>query len=143
MRRKHVYFGNDVTYHFYCWLTASGHLNAATMIDQAFERAIEEPAPFESQPLDTVQWKLTDDLRGWFQEHCWPLSGAELLPGEYTPGEFGDVEEPREAILMALLGWAASQIQWHVVAEALLRDCGKWNPDQFAVAHSHDEEGDA
>jgi hypothetical protein len=126
---RHVNFGNDSTYHVYTWFIESEQADIALMIQQAFDFAADVEDAIELQPLETVEKKLGESLDAWFELNCWPSLGAESYPHEYCPGDFPGPDNVNESLLGALAGFAAQDIRWYAIAEALLRDAGKWNPD--------------
>jgi hypothetical protein len=128
-------FGNEPTYIFFEWVREAGLGDVQGLIVEAFDHAEKtgETVPGEGigeSVHEALAFILDDklvDVLGFVSledgaDACHPVSSATLTN--------------------QLLHFAALQINFWRVAEALLRDAGKWNPDE-SVPKVEGDEADA
>ncbi len=137
-RLRHVNFRNDATFHAYAWIVSSGEVDWQDMVEAAFDRADVGPdlKAVEGEPLFDVELHLANLLRHKFDSEYWPElcgeNGRPEAPMDYVPGDLslclGDPDVLR-GLLFPLVAFAAMSIDWGAIGEALLRDAGKWNPE--------------
>ena len=122
-------FVNQPTFHFYKWLKDGNYFNVSKLIEEAFEQ------------LETdEQHALTDDtslcLRNQLSQLLFDeLEVSVLGVTEISSDAIGCVEPGDESdgamfLVRPLVEWALSEIYFYVVAEKLLMDHGKWNPER-------------
>lgn len=130
-------FWNAETFHFFQWLTKTDAASPQALIDRAIEK-VDDPEPEERSGLETmlgngciaVREALSGLLSELLEDALFLLNGkpmdvCTILDCEDRKGglDINDLFEP-------LLKHAVANVDCDVVAEALLRRAGKWNPDR-------------
>jgi hypothetical protein len=117
-------FWNRQTFHVFKWVSSSGQVDVKALIAQAFQTATEQEQPLE---VDTSHG-VRDCLAALLQDIV-----EEAVPDEASPPyaikELGDVSGDNESLWQPLLLDVVKQICFDEVAQALLIQAGKWNPD--------------
>jgi len=130
--RIHV-LPNRPTHHLLRYLLMHGGGRLDALIAAAFDRAYENHhhAGHLFDDYEIVRYELAELLQEWFF-------------GRFPWIVEAHVNDPREkaALLHPLLKLAVDQIEWEEVAEALLRQLGKWSPDDAAPAYRLDDDDD-
>jgi hypothetical protein len=146
-------FKTEPTFHFYWWIRR--RYDTKALIDTAFEyvnkdiakrakrKGKREADPNADDIAVAVQGHLAKRLQAILEDIATALQGrirdsAEPPLQALQPKS----EEPRrsrgprqwlivlDSFALPLTAWAMDQIHVDVVAEALLRDAGKWKPDE-------------
>ena len=120
-------FGSPETLHFYKWVTESGLVNVGAMIDKAFVEALRDgPADEDNEPFDEG-----DDFH--YEYQCALADLLEDLLHETVPEVafgggpcIGEIWDAPESLWVPILACGISEIDFQVVAEALLICAEKW-----------------
>jgi hypothetical protein len=122
-------FGNSATYHYFTWVRECGQLNTAALIAKAFDRVAADPG-MEVLSVGTthdVQEKLAELLREILEDRLLDSVPGFLGIEEHGYGEIHP-EDPK-SLWLPFVAEIADSINHFAIAEALLRDAGKWNPE--------------
>jgi hypothetical protein len=114
-------FINEPSFHFFKWVTESGAIDLPALVAQAMKQ-VEEDKGFQ-MGMD-VSWAAKSQLASLLEETLWDRLWHSWC------GEIGQVDATVESLTEPLLALSLYQIVFPVVAEAILRDHGKWAPDR-------------
>ncbi len=135
-------FHNDPTYHWYVFVRSGLAGDVNKLVVDAMSSAGEHGLDEFDDKLGVCH-KVRSHLGSMLGELFDELTGAGLHSGEWVETaegegrifvrpEIGEVDPSRNDVkanlIRPLLAWAAEQISHETVAEAILRDEGKWNP---------------
>jgi hypothetical protein len=113
-------FGSDESYHFFEWLRQ--HRDVPALVAKAMKE-VEVNEWFKMG--EDVSRVARDQLAGIVEEELENLIGDGT---DYDPN-FIEKADDVGALVKPLLAIASGRIDFGAVAEALLIDAGKWNPD--------------
>jgi hypothetical protein len=128
---KFFNFGNGETFHAFQWVTNCKALNVDAMIAAAFDAVKPEDLDI-SDTCEEARDQLSEHLEELFEAQFSGL--AERCDADYVDGykwcAFTDVPDgSTNSLLFPILAQGMRNIDFPVLAEALLVRAGKWNRD--------------
>jgi len=118
-------FGNDPTYHCFVWLTEGGTTDIPALVKKAFDLVEGDDWFKMGEDVSTV---AQDKLAELLEDHvCETLGLVNLVDG---PEIGGAVSGSAASLTDPLLMLELQQINFSVIALAILMQQGKWNPDK-------------
>ena len=83
--------------------------------------------PIRAEKIAILTYKhFKELLYEWFENECWPLIDDYDTLDEKGLGVIWDATDIKDHLMNPLAAAACHEISWWAVAEALLRDAGKW-----------------
>jgi hypothetical protein len=122
-------FGNNETYHYFTWVTESGQIDVQKLLADAYTEVQTDTEHFADEDICIV---ARDVLAGLLQDRLEEISSNELGCdlGPFAGVGIGEVWNTDQSLWLPLARLALQQIDCHTVAEALLRQAGKWHPSK-------------
>jgi hypothetical protein len=120
-------FHNNETYHFFVWLTESGTVDLSKLIRQAFDAV--EGDPWYEMGDDISRVQLGGILQNLLEEYMIDFD-ADLDEAAIEDLWKDDSPSNTRCLFLPIFSLALSRIDYLSVAEAILIQHGKWNPEK-------------